>query len=108
MFAEELAKIKEAEAKADELQKKAKIESRQALAAAGVKADQIVENAENRAKEMYDSMLAEGEKISRQQYDLFLDETEKQCRDMAEKAAAGENKAVDLIAERIVSGSVNS
>ncbi len=103
MFATELTKIKECEARADELQRKARADSKQMLEAARAKADQIVEDAENRAKDMYDSLLAEGEENSQQQYDLFLDSMKDQCKAMAEAAKEKEISAIELIAERIVS-----
>lgn len=107
MFAAELTKIKESEAKAEELQKKAKADYKQALEDARARAEQIVEDAENRARDVYDSLLSEGQKISDEQYDLFLASTQKECQAMVDKAANNEIKAVDLIAERIVRASVN-
>ncbi len=103
VFATELTKIKECEAKADQLQKKARADSKQILETAKAKADQIAEEAENRAKDRYDSLLAEGEKISQEQYDLFLNSMRSQCEAMVDKAKNNETSAIDLIAERIVS-----
>lgn len=98
-----MTKIKECEAKADQLQKKARADSKQILETAKAKADQIAEEAENRAKDRYDSLLAEGEKISQEQYDLFLNSMRSQCEAMVDKAKNNETSAIDLIAERIVS-----
>lgn len=107
VFATELTMIKESEARADELQKQAKADAKEALRKAEEKADQIVMDAENRAKTMYDSLLAEGETLAQKQYDLFLKEAKGQCEAMVNKAKANQNRAIDLIVERIVSASVN-
>lgn len=108
VFVEELTKIKESENKADQLQKKAKNDSKQTLDNARMRADQVIEEAENLAKDEYDSLLKEGHSKSDEEYDAFLAETKKNCTQMIEKAKNNENKAVELIAERIVKASVNS
>lgn len=108
VFVEELTKIKESENKADQLQKKAKTDSKQALEDARNKADQIVEEAQNLAKETYGSLVKEGQAKSDEEYNLFLEKTKNECEQMIEKAKGNENKAVELIAERIVKSSVNN
>lgn len=107
MFAEELTKIQESEAKAEQLQKQAKLDAKKALEDANAKAAQIADEAGNRAKDIYDSLLTEGQKISDQEYEEFLASTKEQCLVMAAQAQKNENKAVNLIAERIVNASVN-
>lgn len=108
MFVEELTLIKESENKADELQKKAKIDSKQALEAARVQAGQVVEEAQNRAKDIYGKLISEGQAASDEEYEAYLEKTRTSCAEMAEKARANEPRAVELIAERIVEASVNS
>lgn len=107
MFAEELAKIKESEAQADALQKKAKTDAKQALADAKSRAEQLVEDAQARGREIYDALLKEGQDISDQQYNSFLEATRRECDAMVVKARSNEDKVITLIAERIVSASVN-
>lgn len=107
MFAEELVKIKESEEKADELLRKAKAEARQALENANAKAEEMIEAAGATAREIADSLLKEGKEISDEQYHSFLAEAREDCRAMTERAGKNEEAAVDLIAERIVSRSVN-
>lgn len=108
MFVEELTKIKESENYADELQRKAKADSKQALADARTKADKIATDAENRAKDTYDSLMKEGQAKADEQYHLFLEKTKEECNAMIENARNNENKAIELIAERIVRASVNN
>ena len=108
VFVEELTKIKESENYADELQRKAKADSKQALAEARTKADKIATDAENRAKDIYDSLMKEGQAKSDEQYRLFLEKTKNECEAMIEKARNNENKAIEFIAERIVRSSVNN
>lgn len=108
VFVEELTKIKESENYADELQRKAKADSKQALADARTKADEIALDAENRAKDTYDSLMKEGQARSDEQYDSFLAKTKEECKAMIENAKDNENKAIELIAERIVRLSVNN
>ena len=108
MFVEELTKIKESENYADELQKKAKADSKQALAEARAKADQIALDAENRAKDTYDSLMKEGQAKSDEKYHSFLEKTKNECNIMIENARNNESKAIELIAERIVRSSVNN
>lgn len=107
MFAEELAKIKDSEAKADELQREAKVSSKRMVEEAEAKANQIIEDAAGHAKDVYDALLAEGESQSNDAYDLFLTSTRSRCQEMIQKAENNKTKAINLIAERIVRSSVN-
>lgn len=108
MFVEELTKIRESESYADELQKKAKLDAKQALAEARTQADRIVEEAENRAGEIYDALISEGQTESDEQYALFLEKKRAECAAMIERARKNESRAVASIAERIVRLSGNS
>lgn len=107
MFAEELAKIKESEEKAEQLQKAAKTQAKQALAEAKSKAEHKLEEAEKKAQEIKDALHGEGQDISDEQYRAFMAQTEKDCADMIAKGQENADKAVQFIAERIVSTSVN-
>ena len=107
MFVDELVRINESESKAEELQKKARIDSKQTLEDARAKAEQIIEEAEARAKSVYDEHVKEGQLTSEEQYEAFLEETRQDCIQMIKHAKGSENKAIKLIAERIVSISVD-
>lgn len=108
MFVEEMTRIKESETYADELQKKAKLNSKQVLDGARAQAVKIIGDAETRGKEIFDRLIREGQNISDEQYASALEKTGRECADMIEKAKANEKKTVDLIAERIVRNSVNN
>lgn len=108
MFVEELTKIKESENRADELQKKARTESKQILENAKAQSKKIIEGAEARARDIYESLVEAGQKESDEQYNLFLKKTEDECVQMIEKARDNEEKAVEIIVERIVGSSVNN
>lgn len=107
MFVEELIRIKESESKADILQKNARVQSKQVLGDARNKAIEVVEDAETAAKTTYDSLLKEGQSISDEQYDSYIQKVKEDCRQMIVEAKKNEEKAIELIAERIVSASVN-
>lgn len=108
MFAEELTKIRECESKADELQKKARADARQAVAEAKAKAEQILSDAGISAKETLDSLIREGQTISDGHYDQYLTAVRQECSVMIENARKNQADAVNLIAERIVRASVNN
>ena len=107
MFVEEITRIRESEAKADELQKNAKLESKKSLSDAKAQAARMVEEAELKAKEIYDTYIQEGQDEAERQYEQFLKDTHAECDDLIAKAKDNEDKAVELIAERIVRNSVD-
>lgn len=107
MFVKELTRIKESESEADRLQKEAKIQSKQILGNAQDKANELIEKAEENAKTTYDSLLREGQSVSDEQYATCIENIKAECQQMIAAAKKNEGKAVNLIAERIVSASVN-
>ncbi|MDO5303523.1 MAG: hypothetical protein Q4E84_06435 [Clostridia bacterium] len=107
MFAEELTKVKESETYADELQKKANVDSKQSIADAKTKAEKMLSDARIKAKDIYDTLIKEGQEISDQQYNAFLEDKKKDCADVISRARKNEESAIALIAERIVRDSVN-
>ena len=107
MFAEELLKIKECEAYAEELQKSAKTEAESLVAEAESQARQIIAEAKALAKEKVDALLAEGQQIAQAQYDAAITATEAQCAKMASDIKNKEPEMVKFIVERVKS-SVNS
>lgn len=108
MFVEELTKIRESEARAEEIQKKAKLDSKQTIEAAESKAAKILEEAEARGREACNSLIREGQEIADEQYALTLEKTKEECKALIEKARNNEIKTVGFIAERIVRASVNN
>ncbi|MGN0658676.1 MAG: hypothetical protein ACI4LA_03635 [Emergencia sp.] len=107
MFADELTKVKESENRAEEILKKAKLDSRQALENARTEAARIVEDAKNRGKETYDSYIRDGQSESDAQYEAYMAKTREECAAMIENARKKQQNATDYIAERIVRASVN-
>ncbi len=107
MFVDELSKIIASEEKADEIQKSAKAESRNNLEDARARAAKIIEDAEGKARDIYSSLIAEGDQTSDQEYSSYLKQTEKDSSQLMGQAEDRKNKAVDLIAERIVNLSVD-
>ena len=107
MFVEEITRIRESEAQAEELQKNAKLESKKSLSDAKTQADRIVEEAELKAKEIYDTYIQEGQEEAEKQFEQFIKETHEKCDALIAKAKDNEDKAVELIAERIVRNSVD-
>ncbi len=104
MFAEELTKIKDSEAQAEQILKQAKLDAKKSLAEAAQKAEQIIEDAKTRSRACEDSLIAEGETIAGSQYDEALADFKKQCQQMEAQAESREKRAVELIIERIESG----
>ncbi|WP_425755323.1 hypothetical protein ACPW7J_12020 [Ihubacter sp. rT4E-8] len=107
MFVEELTKIRDSEAKADEILKKAKLDAKQSLEAARSEAVKLTDEARAKGKSIYDALVAEGEAEADRQYETFLEKTRDDCRVMKESAKKREDKVIDYIAERIVGASVD-
>lgn len=107
MFAEELTKIQDSESEAEEILKRAKLDSKQALEAAKAEAAKLIEDAKTKGKEIYDTFLKEGQEESTRQYDNFFAKTRQDCSAAMKAAAEKQDKAIAFIAERIVGSSVN-
>ncbi|NCE98252.1 hypothetical protein [Emergencia sp. 1XD21-10] len=104
MFVEELEKIRESESLADSLIKQAKQDGKKALENARCKAEQIIEDAKKSSSLRKEALIAEGESIAGSQYEEALNRCRQQCQEMTEQAASRENRAIELIIERIESG----
>lgn len=104
MFAEELTKIRESEAQAEQILRQAKLDAKRSLAEAAQKAEQIIEDAKNRSRTREDTLIAEGESIAASQYEETLAHCRQQCQELTAQAASRENRAIELIRERIESG----
>ena len=97
MFVEELEKIYQSESNADQIVKDSKTESAK-----------IMENAKVEADSVSRSYTDEGKAEADKQYEEYMQEIEASATRMLEEAGANRQKAIDLIAERIVSNSVNN
>ena len=106
VFAEELIKIKESEAYAEELQKSAKTEAESLVAEAESQARQLIADAKTLAKDKVDALVAEGQDIAQAQYDAAITAAEQQCADLADAIKEKQPEMVKLIVERVKS-SVN-
>ena len=49
-----------------------------------------------------------GQELSNTQYDEYIEQTKIQCKQMIDNAKSKQESVVEMIAERIVSSSVNS
>lgn len=108
MFIDEFTRIRDSEANAEKIVRDARSGSRRMLEEARLQAQHKVAEAEEKAREIYDAYIAEGEKISADEYEDYLRQARIDSDKMAEKAEVKKQQAIDLIAERIVSTSVNS
>ncbi len=104
MFVDELNKIKDSEAKAEKMQKDALAASRKNIEDAKTRAAKIIDEANDQASEIYRGLIAEGDKTSDKEYDSYLQQTEKDSGRMVESADDRKQKAIDLIAARIIGG----
>ena len=107
MLAEELKRINESEAEADELQQRAKAESKDIIDEARIKAEKTLRDAENHAKDIYDRLIGEGAAEASAGYDSYMESIRHDCRVLADRAKEREEDTIAMIAERIVRRSVD-
>lgn len=107
MFVDELTRIRESENQADQIRKEARAEARSKLEKARADAAEAVEQARSRARDICDSLAREGRDEFEKEYAAFLEKTRQECMRMKDEAEGRKEKATALIAERIVSASVN-
>ena len=108
MFVEEITRIRNSEAKADEIYKDSKADAKKILRDAKSEADKLIADAEVKAKDIYDGFVHEGQEEADREYDKFLADKKNESAELIKKARNNEDKAVELIAERIVRDSVDS
>ncbi|MEG0924263.1 MAG: hypothetical protein RR313_05140 [Anaerovoracaceae bacterium] len=108
VFVDELTRIKECEEKADQVRQVAKVDAKKKIEVAHTTATKVANDAENLAKEDFDSLIRDGEEKAEKQYTEYVEKTEKECAAMIAKAKENTGKAIDIIVERIVSNSVNN
>ena len=85
-----------------------KSESAKIIEDAKVEAREILNRARGEADAVSKNYLQEGQAEADKQYEEYMQEVEASAMRMLEEAGANRQKAIDLIAERIVSNSVNN
>ena len=107
MLDAEITRIRECESKADELQRKAKNESKRILDDARMEAERIIKDAEDNARKIHDRLVDEGRIEASAAYDSYMDSIRQECVALADQAKQSEDEAIEMIAERIVGRSVD-
>ena len=107
MFVEELEKINQSEANADQIVKDSKEEAKKIIEEAKAEAREILNRAHSKADNVYKDYLEEGRSEADGQYEKYMKDIEASALRMLKEAGENRQKAVDLIAERIVSNSVS-
>lgn len=107
MFVEELEKINQSEANADQIIKDSKEEAKKIVEEAKGEAREILVRARGKADAVFKDYLQKGRSEADKQYEKYMEEIEASALNMLKEAGENRQKAVDLIAERIVSNSVS-
>lgn len=102
MFTEELTAIREAEEQAESIKKNIGTEARRMIEAANAQAEKILEEQELKAKEIYDSLVAEGLREADAEYKAAIDKARREAEEMAAAAEEKKDRVIDFIVERIV------
>lgn len=108
MFTEELNLIRKAEEEADALKKNSVQEAKKMVQEANETAAQLIADAEESAKERYETLNSEGQTIADKEYDDAISAVQSEAEELEKKALLKKDEVVQFIAERIVSISVNS
>ena len=108
MFAEELAKIIDSESKAEQILKDAKAEAKKIMENSRTESRRIIGAAQSQAESISRKYLEEGQKEADKQYEAYIKDVESFGEQMLAGVGDKKEKAIDLIAERIVSNSVSS
>ena len=107
MFKDELKLIKEAEAKADQMRRDAKLSAKTMLHDTNDEANRRVEEAFAVEKQKCQALIDEGQRIAKELYDGILNDADKICEALEKQAADNQGETIKLITERIVGSSVN-
>ena len=107
MFVEELKKINLSETNAEQIIKDSKEEAKKIVEDGKTEAREILVRARGKADSVSKKYSAEGRAEADKQYEEYMQEIEASATRMLKKADANRQKAIDLIAERIVSNSVS-
>lgn len=107
MFTDELKLIKEAEARADEIRRQAKLSAKELVQESDNEAHRLIDEAFAKERQQCQAIIKEGQDIAQEKYDKAMKKAEEFCENMAAKAVKHQDDAVKFIAERIVESSVN-
>ncbi len=107
MFAEELNLIKDAEEKAEQMKREAKISANNLTGDAKAEVTGIIDAAFAYEKEKCQELITQGQEEAQRRYDAAIEAAQNLCTDMREEAKTREKEAIKFIAERIVKSSVN-
>ena len=108
MFTEELTAIREAEEQSESIRKNVKTEVKRMIEAAKAEAEKILDDEENKAKEIYDTLILEGMNEADSEYEAAIEKAHIDAENMVKAAQAKKDKVIDHIVERIVRSGVNS
>ena len=97
MLDAEITRIRECESKADELQRKAKNESKRILDDARMEAERIIKDAEDNARKIHDRLVDEGRIEASAAYDSYMDSIRQECVALADQAKQSEDEAIEMI-----------
>lgn len=107
MFVEELEKINLSEANAEQFLRDSKAEAKKIMEDAKAEAKGILNRARSKADTVSRTYTEEGQAEADKQYEAYMKEIEASAARMLEEAGVNRQKAIDLIAERIVNNSVS-
>ena len=108
MFTEELTAIREAEERSESIRKNVKTEVKRIIEAAKAEAEKILDDEENKAKEIYDTLILEGMNEADSEYEAAIEKAHVDAENMVKAAEGKKDKVIDYIVERIVRSGVNS
>lgn len=108
MFTEELTAIREAEQQAADIRRSIKIEAKRMIEAANAQAEKLLNEQEAKAKEIYDSLIAEGMNEADADYKDAMGKARLEAEAVAKEAEKNKAKVIDFIVERIVAAGGNN
>lgn len=107
MFKDELKLIREAEEKADQMRRDAKLSAKTKVHDTNLAANKRVEEAFAIEKQQCQEIIAEGQAIAQKLYDDILEQAESTCIELEAQAEKQQMEAIKFITERIVGSSVD-
>ena len=85
-----------------------KTEVKRMIEAAKAEAEKILDDEENKAKEIYDTLILEGMNEADSEYEAAIEKAHVDAENMVKAAEEKKDKVIDYIVERIVRSGVNS
>ena len=99
MFTEELTAIREAEERSESIRKNVKTEVKRMIEAAKAEAEKILDDEENKAKEIYDTLIKEGMNEADSEYEAAIEKAHIDAENMVKAAEAKKDKVIDDLTE---------